>query len=38
MNDEAEIYLDLTGAPLYKRGYRLATSRRPCVRHWPPAW
>ena len=29
MNDEAEIYLDLTGAPLYKRGYRLATQQAP---------
>lgn len=29
MNDRAEIYLDTTGAPLYKRGYRLATQQAP---------
>ncbi len=29
MNDEAEIYLDTTGAPLFKRGYRLATQEAP---------
>lgn len=29
MNDWAEIYLDTTGAPLFKRGYRLATQEAP---------
>lgn len=29
MNDEAELYLDTTGAPLFKRGYRLATQEAP---------
>lgn len=29
MNDRAEIYLDTTGAPLYKRGYRLAAQQAP---------
>ena len=29
LEDQAEIYLDTTGAPLYKRGYRLATQQAP---------
>ncbi len=29
MNDQAELYLDTTGAPLYKRGYRLAAQQAP---------
>lgn len=29
LDDKAEIYLDTTGAPLYKRGYRLAAQQAP---------